>query len=138
MKNAMKGSNVKRNTGSVVNAILLLLVVCAPLTASAVSYPAQLYHREERHDKFVKGDTVYLFHSGTDDGRNTVHVNDTMTVYRITSSCEVMAIGIIRVVSFVGETYMKGEVFAGEIKPDDIAKKGTVSSLVISAGMCRP
>jgi hypothetical protein len=31
---------------------------------------------------------------------------------------------------------LKGEVFAGEIKPDDVAKKGNVSFLVISAAKC--
>jgi len=119
-----------------VNVILLLMVVSAPLTAFAVSYPAPLYHREERHNKFVKGDTVYMFHSGTEDVRKTIHVNDTLAVYRVTSTCEIVKVGIVRIVSFTGETYLKGEVFAGEIKPDDIAKKGKVSCLVISAGIC--
>ncbi len=117
--------------------ILSLFAVCAPLAAFAVSYPPLLYHQEERHDRYVKGDTVYMFHSGTGDVRNTIHVDDTLAVYRITPSCEVVPIGIIRVVSFVGETYLKGEVFAGEIKPDDIATKGNVSCLIISAGMCK-
>ena len=116
--------------------ILLLLVVCAPLAAFAVSYPAQLYHREVRHDKFVQGDTVYMFQSGTEDVRKTIHVNDTLAVYRVTPTCEVVPVGIVKVVSFTGETYLKGEVFAGEIKPDDIAKQGNVSCLIISAGVC--
>ncbi len=133
----MEGINVKRSLSRKMNVILLLLAVCIPLKAFAVSYPPQLYHQEERHDKFVKGETVYMFHSGTDDVRNTIHVNDTLTVYRITPSCEIIPIGIIRVVSFIGETYLKGEVFAGEIKPDDIAKRGNVSCLVISAGVCK-
>ncbi len=70
--------------------------------------------------------------------KKTIHVNDTLAVYRTSPSCEVTPIGIIRVISFVGETYIKGEVFAGEIKPDDIAKKENVSCLVISAEMCVP
>jgi hypothetical protein len=116
--------------------ILLLVVISAPLAAFAVSYPGQLYHREVRHDKFVKGDTVYMFHSGTEDVKNTIHVNDTLAVYRVSPTCEVAPVGIVKVVSFVGETYIKGEVFAGEIKPDDIAKKDKVSCLIISAGVC--
>lgn len=116
--------------------ILLLVAMSAPLTAFAVSYPVQLYHQEVRHDKFVKGDTVYMFHSGTEGVIKTIHVNDTLAVYRTSPSCEVTPIGIIRVISFVGETYIKGEVFAGEIKPDDIAKKDKVSCLIISAGVC--
>jgi len=128
---------MKRTITGFIVVILFLFAVSIPLAAFAVSYPAQLYHREVRHDKFVKGDTVYLFHSGTGDVKKTIHVNDTLAVYRITPSCEVVPVGLIKVVSFVGETYIKGEVFAGEIKPDDIAKKENVSCLVISAGICR-
>ena len=136
MKDGIKGNNVKRNISVIVNVVLLLLFVCAPFTAFAVSYPAQLYHREVRHDKFVKGDTVYMFHSGTEDVKKAIHVNDTLAVFRITQSCEVAPIGVVKVISFVGGTYIKGEVFAGEIKPDDIAKKENVSCLIISAEMC--
>ena len=136
MKNAGREVNVKRSIRDMTNVFLLLLLVCAPLSAFAVSYPVQLYHREVRHDKSVKGDTVYMFHSGTEDVRKTIHVNDTLAVYRTSPSCEVTPIGIIKVLAFVGETYIKGEVFAGEIKPDDIAKKDSVSCLVISAEMC--
>ena len=136
MKYGIKGDDLKRNISVIVNVILLLLMACAPLSAFAVSYPAQLYHREVRHDKFVKGDTVYMFHSGTEDVKKTIHVNDTLTVYRTSPTCVVTPIGIIKVIAFVGETYIKGEVFAGEIKPDDIAKKENVSCLIISAEIC--
>ncbi len=116
--------------------IMTLPTIYTPPLSLGVSYPPELYHREERHDKFVKGDIVYLFHSGIKDTRKTIHVNDTLAVHRVTPSCEVVPIGIIRVISFVGENYLKGEVFAGEIKPDDIAKKEKVSCLVISASIC--
>ena len=132
----MKSRTMTKSRIEIIIVILLLTAVCAPLAAFAVSYPVQLYHSEVRHDKFVKGDTVYLFHSGTEDVKRTIHVNDTLTVYRTSLSCEVTPIGIIKVISFVGETYIKGEVFAGEIKPDDIAKKEKVSCLVISAEIC--
>ena len=127
---------MKRTITGFIVVILFLFAVSIPLITFAVSYPAQLYHREARHDKFVKGDTVYMFHSGTEDVKKAIHVNDTLAVYRITASCEVVSIGVVKVISFVGETYIKGEVFAGEIKPDDIAKKDKVSCLVISAGRC--
>jgi hypothetical protein len=116
--------------------LLLVLAFAAPLSALAVSYPVQLYHREVRHDKFAKGDTVYLFHSGTAEVKKTIHVDDMLTVYRTSQSCEATPIGIVKVIAFVGETYIKGEVFAGELEPDDIAKKGNVSCLIISAGVC--
>ncbi|NJD57449.1 MAG: hypothetical protein FIA94_13745 [Nitrospirae bacterium] len=116
---------------------LLLLTAAIPVAAFAVSYPAQLYHREERRDVFVKGDIVYLFHSGTDVVKDAVHVNDTLAVHRITPLCEVVPVGLIKVTSFVGETYIRGEVLAGEIRPDDVARKEKVSCLVISADMCQ-
>lgn len=131
-----KGSKVKRSVSRTANVILSLLVVCAPLTAVAVSYPVQLYHREVRHEKFERGDTLYMFHSGDGEVKKTIHVNDTLAVYRTNPSCEITPVGRIRVISFVGETYIKGEVLNGDIKPDDIAKKGNVSCLIISAGVC--
>lgn len=116
--------------------IVLMLFIVTTLAVFAVSYSPQLYHKEERHDKFTKGDTIYIFQSGTDDVKKTIRPGDILTVYRISPSCEIAPIGLIRVESYVGDTYLKGEVFAGEIKPDDIAKKEEVSCLVISAGMC--
>jgi len=55
----------------------------------------------------------------------------------IDPSCEVKMVGKVRIISYLGETYLKGKVVEGEIKPDDIAKQGSVSCLVISAGMCK-
>jgi hypothetical protein len=121
--------------------VMLLLAFNAPLTVFAVSYaPAPLFHRQERGEKTVMkvGDTVYLFHSGTEDIRKNIHPNDLLTVYRIKPSCEVIEVGKLMVLSYIGETYLKGEVVEGEIRPDDIAKKGNVSCLIISAGMCNP
>ncbi len=130
-------SKVLQKGGGVITVLILLLSggVAVP-TASGVSYPVQLYHEEVRHDKFVKGDTVYMFHSGTEEIMKTIHVNDTLAVYRTSPSCEVTPIGIIKVISFVGNNYIKGEVFVGEIKPDDIARKDKVSCLVVSAEVC--
>jgi len=121
---------------AIIMLLLLFALLSAPLAGFAVSYPAKLYHREERHDKFVKGDTVYMFHSGTEDVKKTIHVNDTLSVYRVTPACEAAPVGIVKVISFVGETYIQGEVFAGELKPDDIAKKENVSCLIISVEIC--
>jgi hypothetical protein len=120
--------------------LLIMLAVGFPLTVFAVSYPpAPLYHREYLAETVIKaGQTVYLFHSGTEEVRMTIQNNDILTVYRINPFCEVKTVGKIKIISHVGDTYLKGEVIEGEIKPDDIAKKGNVSCLVISAGMCNP
>jgi hypothetical protein len=130
---------MKKKIAIVLSVILLLISVSAPLSVFAVSYPPPLYHRQDRGETVMKvGQIVYLFHSGTDDVKKTIHANDILTVYRINPSCEVNPVGIIKVLSYIGETYIKAEVLEGEIRPDDIAKKGNVSCLVISAGMCNP
>ncbi len=84
----MKGKTIEKGRSGMLIMILLLTVIGAPLATFAVSYPGQLYHREVRHDKFVKGDTVYMFHSGTDEVTKIIHVNDTLAVYRVTPTCE--------------------------------------------------
>jgi hypothetical protein len=130
---------MKKRIAIIFIVILLFTFVRAPLTVFGVSYPPTLYHRHDRGDTVMKaGQTVYLFHSGTDDVRKTIRADDVLTVYRISPSCEVNPVGIIKVLSYIGETYIKAEVLEGEIRPDDMAKKGNVSCLVISAGMCNP
>jgi hypothetical protein len=125
---------------SIVALILYFLKLSAPLSVFAISYfPAPLYHRQEKLETPMRtGETVYLFHSGTSDVKRDIHPNDILIVHRITPSCEVREVGKIRVLSYIGETYLKGEVVEGEIRPDDIAKKGNASCLIISAGMCNP
>jgi len=119
-------------------AILLLLAAVnnAPAIVFATSY-MPFYHLRDRDEAFMTaGRIVHLFHSGTDDVKKTIHGNDILTVYRITPSCELKEVGKIKVIGYIGDTYLKGEVVEGEIKPDDIAKKGNVSCLIISAGIC--
>ena len=132
----MKSKTMTKGRIEIIFVILLVAAICVPLAAFAVSYPAQLYHREERHDKFVKGDTLYMFHSGTEEVKKTFRVDSILSAYRISATCEVQETGKIRILSHVAETYMKGEVVEGEIKADDIVKKGKVSCIVISAGIC--
>ena len=130
---------MKKKIAIILITILLSTFFSAPLTVFAVSYPPTLYHRHDWGDTVMKaGQTVYLFHSGTDDVKKTIRADDILTVYRISPSCEVNPVGIIKVLSYIGETYIKAEVLEGEIRSDDIAKKGNVSCLVISAGMCNP
>ena len=130
---------MKKKISIVFIVILLFTSVSAPLFVSAVSYPPPLYHRQDKGETVMKvGQIVYLFHSGTDVVKKTIHANSILTVYRISPSCEISPVGIIKVLSYIGETYIKAEVLEGEIRPDDIAKKENVSCLVISAGMCNP
>jgi hypothetical protein len=131
---------MKKKIAIVFIMILLFTSISAPLFVSAVSYPPpSLYHRKDKGETVMKvGQIVYLFHSGKDVVKKTIHANNILTVYRISTSCEISPVGIIRVLSYIGETYIKAEVLEGEIRPDDIAKKENVSCLVILAGMCNP
>jgi hypothetical protein len=131
---------VKRKLAGILITILLLFAAVNPLTVTAASYlPASLYHQEHVAETVMKaGQIVYLFHSGTEDVKRAIRADDILIVYRISPLCEVKTVGSIKVISQVADTYFKGEVVEGEISPNDIAKKGHVSCLVISAGMCRP
>ena len=127
---------MKIRVNEIISLALILLTASAPANVFAVWYPRALYHRQDVHEAFKKGDILYMFHSGTAEVMRTIRAGDILTVYRVSSSCEAKTVGKIRVLSYVGETYLKGEVTEGEIKRDDIAEKGGVSLLVISVSMC--
>jgi hypothetical protein len=131
---------MKRKIAGILIAVSLLLAAVNPLTAVAASYlPAFFYHQNDIAKTVIKvGQPAYLFHSGTEDVKRTIHINDILIVYRISPTCEVKKAGIIKVISNIADTYFKGEVVEGEIRPNDIAKKGNVSCLVISVVLCSP
>jgi hypothetical protein len=133
-----QGEFTKMKIMRIILMMMLLICVSVPLPALAVSYPpAWLFHRLEKVETVMPpGAIVYLFHSGTAEIKRAVHVDDILTVYRINTSCEVSEVGKIRVIAHIGETYLSGKVMEGEIKPNDIAKNGKVSFLVISADTC--
>jgi len=137
---ALRSKARRSKTTFILRCALFFFGLSIPLTVFAVSYtPAPLYHQHERLEITMgNGETVYLFHSGTNDVKRTIHVSDVLTVYRINSSCEVKTVGRIKVISYVGETYLKGVVIEGEIMPNDVAKKGNVSCLIILTGECPP
>jgi hypothetical protein len=118
----------------------LFIAAMYPLTAVAANYmPAFFYHEGNINETGIKvGQIAYLFHSGTEDVNRTIHLNDMLVVYRITPLCEEKTVGKIKVISHISDTYFKGEVVEGEIRPHDIAKKGNVSCLVISIDLCNP
>jgi hypothetical protein len=117
--------------------LAVLLLVCAglPQLANAVSWSPLQEERDEKLAKglMVKGTVVCLFQSGTADVKRAINVNDVLPVYREGKSHELKEVGKIKVLSFVGEDYLKGEVVEGELKAGDIAKKGDVASLIISS-----
>lgn len=117
--------------------LAVLLIVCAglPQLVNAVSWSPLQEEREEKAAKgiMVKGTIVCLFQSGTVDVKKAININDILPVYRESKSHEFKEVGKIKVLSYVGEDYLKGEVVEGELKAGDIAKKGDVAGLIISS-----
>ncbi len=117
--------------------LVVLLISCMglPQLVNAVSWSPLQEEHEEKAAKGIKevGDIVCLFQSGTEDVKKDIHINDILTVYRENRNHQLKEIGKIKILSYVGEDYLKGEVIEGELMPGDIAKKGDVASLVISS-----
>jgi hypothetical protein len=118
--------------------LAVLLISCMGLTqlADAVSWSPLQEEREEKAAKGImeKGTIVCLFQSGTADVKKAISIGDVIVVYREGPKHELKEVGKIKVLSYVGEDYLKGEVVEGELKVGDIAKKGDVASLIISLG----
>jgi hypothetical protein len=117
-------------------AVLLILCAGLPQLVNAVSWSPLQEEREEKAAKGImtKGTVVCLFESGTADVKKAINVNDILPVYRESKSHELKEVGKIKVLSYIGEDYLKGEVVEGEVMAGDIAKKGDVASLIISIG----
>jgi len=117
-------------------AVLLISCMGLPQLVHAVSWSPLQEEREEKAAQgiMVKGTVVCLFQSGTADVKKAINVNDILPVFRESKSHELKEVGKIKVLSYVGEDYLKGEIVEGEIKPGDVAKKGDVASLIISSG----
>ena len=122
--------------------IVFLLVLWSglPLNAQAVSFSPVPEEQAEKKMKGIRatGEMVCLFQSGTEDVRKTISIGDILVVYRQEKNNDAREVGKIRVLSYIREDYMKGEVVDGEVRAGDIAKKGPVASLVISdEGACK-
>jgi len=116
--------------------VVLLAAIGVPLLAEAVSFSPVPAEQEEKSTKGIleKGAMVCLFQSGTADVKKAISIGDVLIVYREGSKHELKEVGKIKVLSYAGEDYLKGEIVVGEIKAGDVAKKGDVASLVISPG----
>ena len=120
---------------------LLLLPLVAlfflPVAVQAVTYP---FPESEpaclKDDAVMKaGSKLYLFHSGTEEVKKTINVNDVLTVYREYPpefSLETREVGKVKVLTPLGDYYFDGEVIKGKIKPGDLAKKGTIACYITS------
>ena len=110
----------------IVTVLTLAVMLGAPLSAQAAD-------KKVKSEVIMKaGNKVHLFHSGTADVKREVCVGDTITVYRTTGKTQQQEkeVGQLKVLGYAGEHYFEAEVVKGDIKPGDIAKKGTTSCLV--------
>jgi hypothetical protein len=114
--------------------VLLVLVFGFPIQTSAVSpspFPEERAKKTEKGIR-VKGESVCLFQSGTEDVKKTIHVHDVLVVFREGTKHDLTEVGKVRVLSYAGEDYLAAEVMEGEVMYGDIAKKGDVASMIIS------
>jgi hypothetical protein len=121
----------------------LVLFVCliTPIFITG-SLHAVTYLIPDNEPAYLKDDAVmkvgaklYLFHSGTDEVKSTIHSNDVLTVYReypSDFSLESREVGKVKVISPLGDYYFDGEVIKGEVKAGDLAKKGSIACFITS------
>jgi hypothetical protein len=116
--------------------IMVLLISCMGLSqlVNAASWSPLPEERDEKAARGImeKGALVCLFQSGTADVKKEMRVNDIIPAYRESRPHEFKEVGKIKVLSYVGEYYLKGEVVEGELKAGDMVKKGGAAGLIIS------
>jgi hypothetical protein len=117
--------------------IVTFAALCAPVQrVAAVSYSPLVHHEPGEETIAGPGSTVYLFHSGVGCAGRTLLAGEVLTVVRVLGTCESAEVGKVRAIALVGENYLKAEVVSGSVKPNDIARDGSVACLVLSARPC--
>ncbi|HEX8961156.1 MAG TPA: hypothetical protein VF775_06260 [Geobacteraceae bacterium] len=118
--------------------ILLTVIFTLAVTAAhaVVPFPLHASSPQKSEAAMSVGAKVYLFHSGTEDVKKSIHVNDILTVYREYPpdfSQETREVGKVKVLFPLGDYYFKGEVIEGEVPAGpSLAKKGTVACFIMS------
>ena len=118
-----------------------LWFLMAPLLMPAVVH-AVTYSFPENEPAYLKDEAVvntgtklYLFHSGTEEVKKTINVNDVLTVFReypSDISPEGRETGKVKILSYSGEYYYEAEVIEGSVHSGYLAKKGTIACFITS------
>jgi hypothetical protein len=111
------------------------LIMTSPLHAVTYPFPEHEPAYIKNEAVIEVGEKLYLFHSGTEEVKETINVNDVLTVYREFPpdiSLEDREVGKVRILSILGDYYFEAEVIEGYIHPGYVAKKGTVACYVTS------
>jgi hypothetical protein len=107
-----------------ISQFLLLLFLSYPLLIdSAPVYPTN-----------EAGTIICMFYGGSEKIRNTLMINDTLTVYRQKKPNVSYEVGKIVLLSYIGDYYMQGRILSGRLEEKDLAKKGNLTCIVISLG----
>ncbi len=120
--------------------LIFLLALGYPFIVYAVSYSPIPARREEKAAKGLrkKGETVCLFQSGTGDVKKIIVTGDVIAVFREYPEHVFTQVGKIKVILYLSDYYIKGEVAEGEVRAGDVAKKRDAAGLVITDGeRCR-
>lgn len=106
-------------------AAILSMVVAMPLSVHASE-------KKAKSEVVMKmGNKLHLFHSGNVEAQKEIAIGDLITVYRESGKTrQQKEVGLVKVLSFIGDHYFEAEIIKGEIKVGDIAKKDATSLLV--------
>lgn len=118
---------------------ILFLFLAVPLFLAsplhAVSYPTSAEEPTYLKDAEVMkaGAKIHMFHSGTEDVKSAIKLNDVLTMYReyppdISGISKIS--GKVKVIGTLGDYYFEGEVIEGYVVPGYLAIKGTIACLI--------
>ena len=113
--------------------LLIALLLAAPLHATSCIPLAKEAASAKDEEAMTAGTRVLLFHSGTQDVKNAIRLNDVLTAHREYpgsgpgSSKET---GKIRVIAVLDNFHLEGEVIEGHARPGYLAVKDRAACLV--------
>ncbi len=79
------------------------------------------------------GQTVRLFHGGTEEAKKLFCKDETVPIYRYDRNRQKTQVGKVKLGVFVGREYIDGVVVEGEVRRGDMAIKGSAACLVVEA-----
>ncbi len=79
------------------------------------------------------GQTVRLFHGGTEEAKKLFCKDETVPIYRYDRNRQKTQVGKVKLGVFVGQEFIDGVVVEGEVRRGDMAVKGSAACLVVEA-----
>lgn len=118
--------------------VVMLLVFSAVAVTPMAAYAAGKVKSEV---VMKEGNKVHLFHSGTQEVKKEVCLNDVIPVYRDVPTGYRTAkaadqvktlkeVGKVKVLSYLGDHYFEAQVVEGQVRAGDVVKKDAAYCLV--------